>query len=357
MRNFTQRSADTHPRSLKAGGRHGQAHELCDDLLWWDENGSDAPPGLIYGLDGNDTIEGDAGHDYIDGGDGDDVLNAEEFIASSTPSCQDGNDRVFGRGGDDELYGGKGEDRLDGGIGRDSLQGDIGNDTLIVDGAFADGLDELDGGAGHDLVRRDCTASASSCIRRPSRKTPATTGWRSARRSTFRGSWASKRRPCSAPAISICPATPATTCFTETAGANGVLRRRGPRRDLRRGRQRWLDGQAGEDRVYGGPGDDIVEVDRAGDQVVESAGEGIDRIQSYVSWTLGANIENLVLYGSTDLFGNGNGLANVINGQLGANVLSGLGGADQPARLRGERQPLRRRRRRSLWPAEPARTC
>jgi serralysin len=92
-----------------------------------------------------------------------------------------------------------------------------------------------------------------------------------------------------------------------------------------------LDGGTGgeADTMVGGPGDDIYEVDSTSDVVVEAFNEGIDRLDSYVSITLPANVENLVLYGvSTNLNGTGNALANVFSGSGGNNILNGLGGND-----------------------------
>ena len=49
--------------------------------------------------------------------------------------------------------------------------------------------------------------------------------------------------------------------------------------------------------MVGGAGNDTYVVDATGDVVTEQADEGTDTIQSSVSYTLGANVENLTLTG------------------------------------------------------------
>ncbi len=84
-----------------------------------------------------------------------------------------------------------------------------------------------------------------------------------------------------------------------------------------------LDGGAGIDTMTGGAGDDTYVVDNAGDVVTENAAGGTDIVQSSVSYTLGANIENLTGTGTTGLTLTGNTLANVINGTTGADLIAG----------------------------------
>src|SRR5436190_58080 len=91
---------------------------------------------------------------------------------------------------------------------------------------------------------------------------------------------------------------------------------------------RVLDGGAGADTLRGGVGNDTYYVDNAGDAVVENSGEGTDTVVSSLSWTLGSNLENLTLSGSTAINGTGNTLNNTLIGNDAANVLNGAAGAD-----------------------------
>ena len=59
-----------------------------------------------------------------------------------------------------------------------------------------------------------------------------------------------------------------------------------------------LDGGAGADTMTGGTGNDIYVVDDAGDVVTENASEGTDKVQASITYTLGANVENLTLTGT-----------------------------------------------------------
>ena len=89
-----------------------------------------------------------------------------------------------------------------------------------------------------------------------------------------------------------------------------------------------LNGGIGSDTLVGGLGNDTYIVDDLGDVVTEKAGEGTDIVQSSVTTTLGANVENLTLTGAAAIDGTGNGLGNILRGNGAANILSGLDGND-----------------------------
>src|SRR4029077_19897318 len=89
-----------------------------------------------------------------------------------------------------------------------------------------------------------------------------------------------------------------------------------------------LNGGANADTMIGGTGDDIYIVDNTSDVVTENPGQGTDQIQSAVTYTLSADVENLILIGTGNIKGTGNALNNAVTGNSGNNVLAGLPGAD-----------------------------
>src|SRR5262249_38315020 len=85
------------------------------------------------------------------------------------------------------------------------------------------------------------------------------------------------------------------------------------------------------DTMVGGAGNDTYFVDMLGELVTESVAGvagGTDTVKSNVNYTLGANVENLVLIGAAALTASGNALNNQLTGNDGGNTLNGGAGAD-----------------------------
>ncbi|MBE9610318.1 calcium-binding protein [Chitinilyticum piscinae] len=90
-------------------------------------------------------------------------------------------------------------------------------------------------------------------------------------------------------------------------------------------RGNWEQEQAA-DSLVGGTGNDYYQIS-SGDIVVEAADAGWDRVYSDIDYTLGANLEGLIL-GGRARNGNGNFLANQLDGNSVANNLYGGAGDD-----------------------------
>ena len=111
------------------------------------------------------VVYGTVGVDAIDVGD------AGQFAPGNyTVYGLDGDDVINGGTGNDNLYGGAGNDTLDGHGGKNSLFGGDGKDTLIARDTTGDGLvtdsdfTEMHGGAGVDTLRLDNSGSTDGII-------------------------------------------------------------------------------------------------------------------------------------------------------------------------------------------------
>ncbi len=88
-------------------------------------------------------------------------------------------------------------------------------------------------------------------------------------------------------------------------------------------------GTAGADNFTGTTGDDTYIINNVGDTIVENLNAGIDTVKSTIGYSLGANLENLILTGSGNFNGVGNSLNNVITGNSDNNTLDGGAGDDR----------------------------
>ncbi|PPD45290.1 MAG: calcium-binding protein [Methylobacter sp.] len=205
----------------------------------------------LYGEDGNDNLFGQVGNDVLYGGNGDDVLvgfTASNEEKQSLAADETDGDWLYGGAGKDFLLGGEGSDYLDGGAGADDMQGGNGNDIYIVN-SVNDSIAE-EAGAGYDTVISSSNYLLNQNIEELR---------------LLDGLW--------------------------IHGTGNKLNNK----IIGNNAGNILDGVTGADTMIGAEGNDTYYVDNVGDQIVELAGEGVDRVQSTISYALDANTEDLVL--------------------------------------------------------------
>ncbi|WP_272947472.1 S8 family serine peptidase [Variovorax sp. JS1663] len=205
------------------------------------------------------------------------IVGATAAAATQPPA-------ISGTSADDMLVGDAGANTLDGLAGADGMTGRTGDDTYVVDHA-GDTISELPGG-GYDSVQSTVNYTLSANVE------ALVLGG-----SADLGAMGNDQR-------------------NRLAGNAGANR---------------LDGAAEADDMVGGAGNDTYVVDNQLDTVFEGDNEGVDSVESAVSWTLGQNVENLVLTGSDHVNATGNALANALTGNTGDNILDGAEGADSMA--------------------------
>jgi serralysin len=171
----------------------------------------------------------------------------------------------------DSITGWDGKDLIDGGLGGDTMAGGLGDDVYMVDSA-ADVVNEL-AGQGTDTVVTALTHTLAAHVE--------------------------------------------NLLLTGTAIINGTGN----------ALNNVLTGNSAANVLTGGAGDDTYVVDAA-DTTIEALGGGTDTVQSMVTWTLAAEVENLTLTGTAGINGTGNALNNTLTGNAAVNVLNGGLGAD-----------------------------
>jgi Ca2+-binding RTX toxin-like protein len=276
--------------------RHGSTGAPVEDTLTGIEN--------VIGGSGNDVLTAGAGSNILDGGAGNDTLSSGA-----------GADTLLGGLGDDILHGGAGADVVHGGAGNDTITYTIGDGADTMDGGL--GLDTLaiTGTAGNETLNVVLTGSSLTTVEGGS-----VTGVEAVTASMLGGTDTLNYTGTTTSVIVDLAAGHASG-FSSISGIENVTGGSGAD---------TLTGSAGNvilNTLAGGAGNDTYHVD-GGETVVEAANAGTDTVISTVSFTLGANVENLIFDGNGNLAGTGNGLANTIIGNSGNNTLSGGGGAD-----------------------------
>ena len=269
----------------------------------------DGGPGidLLLGTAGNDVIVLDDAYspspngllprfssiEHIDAGDGNDVVDLTSRrwgYGDVVVDGGNGGDVLWTAEGNDSLSGGAGNDTLDGGWGSDTMVGGLGNDVYVVDQS-SDVIVE-NAGEGTDTVQSYFDYALGATLENLALLgSAAVNGTGSEFNNVLTGN----------------------ALANILAGGSG---------------NDTLNGGVGADTLIGGAGDDVYVADNAGDVVVEAAGEGVDRVQASLSYTLAAEVENLALTGTASISGTGNALDNVITGTTGNNTLTGNAGND-----------------------------
>lgn len=291
----------------------------------------------LAGGGGDDTLDGAGGADAMAGGSGDDTYivgsgdtlyedadggsdtvrsaidwvlgdNIEALVLTGGAAVGTGNaldNQLTGTGGDNTLAGLAGGDYLQGRGGRDLLQG--GDDGDALDGGS--GADTMVGGGGGDSFHVD---NAGDVVKETS---------------------GDDQDMVMATVSFTLPANVENGEFMGE-GVNGtgngldnlLMGMIGANRLSGLGGDDTLVGHMGADVLLGGTGNDTFVVYDGEATVVEAAGEGRDTVESGTSWTLGANLEDLLLFDGKS--GTGNALANHITGNSGGNQLQGQAGND-----------------------------
>lgn len=291
---------------------------------------------------------------------------SEQFVGTAFADRLDGragNDQLYGEAGADRITGGLGNDKIDGGLGADTMLGGAGNDVYIVDNAD-DIVDERAAGSnGVDTVQasvhytlgtgvENLTLTGTVAINGTGNNLANVIVGNAAANTLNGGTGADRLSGGGGNDIYVTDGGDviyeAAYQGTDTVrssvsyalGANlenlvltGPSAINGTGNSLANviygnAAANVLNGATGADRLYGGGGNDIYVTD-GGDIIYEAAYQGTDTVQSRVTYTLGANLENLTLTGGAAINGTGNTLNNVITGNGAANVLNGGTGADR----------------------------
>ncbi len=353
--------------SDSAGGWAVEEIRFTDDVdtVW---NVSYIKTAVLSGGVGNDTLLGYATDDVMHGNDGADTLSSGD--GNDTLNGDAGADTLKGENGNDTLNGGADADNLQGGTGNDVLDGGSGNDMLI--GNYYDGYWGTYSGTGNDtymfgwgdgqdtIYDNDTAAGVVDRIVFKSNVAPSdilvsasgnnlvlkingttdqitvysfllsdgTAGWSIEDILFSDGTVWDVTTIQTMLATNVLNGTVASETLTGTSVADRLYSLDGD--DVMSGAagNDWLDGGAGNDMMSGGAGNDTYVVDSVTDLVCENASEGTDTVRSSATWTLGTEVENLVLTGMSGIDGIGNALANRIFGNAADNVIDGGAGAD-----------------------------
>ena len=238
------------------------------------------------------------------------------------------NNIIIGNDADNILGGLAGGDQLNGNDGNDMLIGGEGNDTL--DGGA--GTDILDGGTGTDTVSY-ASATAGVTVNLGLTTAQNTVGAGTDTLNSFESLTGGNH-------ADFLLGDAGDNVLTGGSGDDQLYGGNG--QDILYGDDGndWLDGKPADgndwvgvpsaDSMFGGNGDDGYMVWDTGDVLTETADTvlgGVDTVTTWVDYTLGFGLENLIMWNGHE--GTGNEKSNIIYGNDNGVVLSGLDGDDR----------------------------
>jgi Ca2+-binding RTX toxin-like protein len=298
-----------------------------NDTIYGDHANTSSVPSTLHG---NDTLYGGSGvdkligggrDDYLDGGDSSDILYGDGDPSESAinPDHQ-GADTLIGGRGNDTMWGGGGSDILFGNSGNDSISGDEGNDTL--DGGT--GADRLRGGEGDDAYSFGKDAGLDSILDTGgSDKILFSNDISSDGVFLYRSGGDLLIAVASAPSLQITVeqffSNPLRRVESIEFGTGEIWK--GVYLD-----SKIVSGVANQ--MTGTSGNDLFTVDSPGDTILELSNNGIDTIETFLSYNLPQNVENLTLTGYLPSTLHGNDLTNILRGNSANNSLHAAKGND-----------------------------
>ena len=253
----------------------------------------------LYGGTGNDILSGGQGLDTLEGGLGNDTITGD--LDDDILHGNEGDDTLNGGSGQDTLYGGSGNDTLDGGIGADIMEGGLGNDNYLLDNESDTVTEQMDEGIDTVIVNRNYALGSNLENLQLSEGASILNGTGNELDNTIEGN-------------------SLDNTLNGLDGSDTLIGNSG--NDI-------LDGGTGSDLLQGGTGDDQYLVDNSADTITEASNAGTDRVISTVSYTLAANVEELILQGPEAVNGTGSSGDNIITGNDLDNILEGGSGNDE----------------------------
>jgi Ca2+-binding RTX toxin-like protein len=337
----------------------------------------DSERNTLIGGQGNDSIDGKANNDYLAGEAGNDTLIGGNGIGIDTLIGGSGNDTLNAGEGNDFLEGQAGNDTLNGNIGNDNMIGGTGNDSYIVN-ATGDVVTETSNIPTEiDNVTSTVTYTLGNNLENLIlTSTGIINGTGNSLNNTLTGNSANNTLngldgndtlngnagndnlvggngddTYLVDAVGdIVTETNTTPTEIDTVESNithtlnnnlenltltgtGIINGTGNTLNnilIGNSANNQLNGSTGDDTMTGGAGNDTYLVNIAGDVVTETntTATEIDTVRSQITYTLGTNLENLVLTGTSTINGTGNNLNNNIIGNSAKNTLNGLDGND-----------------------------